>query len=214
MIVRWPGKIKPRSRCDVAVSSIDFFPTFLAAARAPLPRSKRLDGESLIPLLTQSGTIKHRPLFWHFPVYLQGGNAETRDSLFRTRPGSVVRDGDWKLHEYFEDKYLRLPCTHAVGNSGCSAAWVREAHHNGPLTGQNQAAIARPAVHGRKRKSRPLAERYAAITTGRLSTTHTAPEKRVDLTNAEADNGHRSTARIGADTQTIREEKLWSSKAD
>ncbi len=108
MIVRWPGKIKPGSRCDVAVSGIDFFPTFLEAARAPLPQGKRLDGVSLIPLLTQSGTIKHRPLFWHFPIYLQGGNSETRDRLFRTRPGSVVRHGDWKLHEYFEDGGLEL----------------------------------------------------------------------------------------------------------
>ena len=108
MIVRWPGKTDPGSRCDVAVSAIDFFPTFLAAAQAPLPRRKRLDGASLIPLLTQSGTFKPRPLFWHFPIYLQGGNAETRDPLFRTRPGSVVRDGDWKLHEYFEDGGLEL----------------------------------------------------------------------------------------------------------
>jgi arylsulfatase A-like enzyme len=33
---------------------------------------------------------------------------ETRDALFRTRPGSVVRKGDWKLHQYFEDGGLEL----------------------------------------------------------------------------------------------------------
>ena len=33
---------------------------------------------------------------------------EQRDPLFRTRPCSVVRLGDWKLHEYFEDGALEL----------------------------------------------------------------------------------------------------------
>ena len=33
---------------------------------------------------------------------------ENRDSLFRTRPGSIIRKGDWKLHYYFEDKGIEL----------------------------------------------------------------------------------------------------------
>ena len=33
---------------------------------------------------------------------------EQRDPLFRTRPCSAVRLGDWKLHEYFEDGALEL----------------------------------------------------------------------------------------------------------
>ena len=28
--------------------------------------------------------------------------------MFRTRPGSVIRKGNWKLHEYFEDGKLEL----------------------------------------------------------------------------------------------------------
>ena len=28
--------------------------------------------------------------------------------MFRTRPGSVVRKGDWKLHYYFEEKSVEL----------------------------------------------------------------------------------------------------------
>ena len=108
LFVRWPGKIKPGSRCDVPVSGIDFFPTLLAASGVEPPAGKTLDGVNLLPLLTQTGSIPQRPLFWHFPVYLEGGNAETRDTTFRTRPGSVVRLGDWKLHEYFEDGGLEL----------------------------------------------------------------------------------------------------------
>lgn len=108
MIVRWPGKIKPGSRCSVPVSGIDLFPTFLDVAGAEIPEGKVLDGESLMPLLTQRGTIRERPLFWHFPIYLEGGHPESRDPRFRTRPGSVIRLGDWKLHEYFEDGGLEL----------------------------------------------------------------------------------------------------------
>lgn len=61
-----------------------------------------------MPLLTQTGKLKKRPLFWHFPIYLENGSRETRDPVFRTRPGSVIRFGDWKLHEYFEDGGLEL----------------------------------------------------------------------------------------------------------
>ena len=55
--------------------------------------------------------IPERALFSHFPIYLQGyniNNNENRHSLFRTRPGSVIRKGDWKLHYYFEDNGVEL----------------------------------------------------------------------------------------------------------
>lgn len=108
LFVRWPGKIAAGAKSSVPVSAIDFFPTFLEATGAALPQGKVLDGVSLMPLLAQSGTLEERPLFWHFPIYLEGGNAETTDPAFRTRPGSAVRLGDWKLHEYFEGGSLEL----------------------------------------------------------------------------------------------------------
>ncbi|MEL0004265.1 MAG: hypothetical protein VW643_00565, partial [Opitutales bacterium] len=43
--------------------------------------------------------------------YLQnyaGEEDQSRDAKFRTRPGSVIRKGKWKLHEYFEDGALLL----------------------------------------------------------------------------------------------------------
>ncbi len=33
---------------------------------------------------------------------------EQRDPLFRSRPCSIIRLGDWKLHQYFEDGGLEL----------------------------------------------------------------------------------------------------------
>ncbi len=59
-----------------------------------------------ISLLFRQEAMDERPLFWHFPIYLQAYNPKEddgKDPLFRTRPGSVVRKGKWKLHHYFED---------------------------------------------------------------------------------------------------------------
>ncbi len=113
MIASWPGRIAAGSRSETPVSGLDFFPTFLEVADVPPPLDHLLDGESLLPMLAgvDGGPSPARALFWHFPVYLQAygrGNATTRDVLFRTRPGSVVRQGPWKLHEYFEDGALEL----------------------------------------------------------------------------------------------------------
>ena len=33
---------------------------------------------------------------------------EQRDPLFRSRPCSIIRVGNWKLHQYFEDGGLEL----------------------------------------------------------------------------------------------------------
>jgi len=108
MIVRWPGRTKTGTKCDVPVSGIDLYPTFLEVAGVRKHKGKILDGASLVPVLTQTGNFADRALFWHFPVYIQNGNEQTRDMKFRTRPGSVVRYGRWKLHEYFEDGEFEL----------------------------------------------------------------------------------------------------------
>jgi arylsulfatase A-like enzyme len=111
LVVRWPGKVAPNSTCTVPVIGTDFYPTFLEVAALPVPAGKVLDGTSLVPLLVQKGSIPERTLFWHFPVYLQayaGVGDDSHDPLFRTRPGTVLRQGKWKLHEYFEDGRLEL----------------------------------------------------------------------------------------------------------
>lgn len=111
LVVRWPGRVAAGSTSDVPVMGIDFFPTFLEVAGLSVPAGKALDGVSLVPLLRQTGTIADRALFWHFPIYLQsyaGARDDAHDVRFRTRPGSAMRSGRWKLHEYFEDGRLEL----------------------------------------------------------------------------------------------------------
>ncbi|TKG92930.1 aryl-sulfate sulfohydrolase [Puteibacter caeruleilacunae] len=106
MFMVWPDKIKRGKRSDCPVSNLDFYPTILEAAEIDRPANKLLDGESIFRLL--SSDQKKRALFWHFPVYLEAGNAECQDPLYRCRPGSAIREGDWKLIQYFENNDIEL----------------------------------------------------------------------------------------------------------
>ena len=108
MIVRWPGTIKPGTYCDVPVISIDFYPTFLEIAGITKPENLLLDGENILPLFTGGGEFSERAIFWHFPAYLQASNNLLPDLIWRTTPVSVIREGDWKLLEFFEDGHLEL----------------------------------------------------------------------------------------------------------
>lgn len=77
---------------DVPVTGTDFYPTLLELIGADLKPEEHTDGVSLVPLLT-GGTIKERPLIWHYPHYgNQGG-----------QPSSIIRLGEWKLIHYYED---------------------------------------------------------------------------------------------------------------
>jgi arylsulfatase A-like enzyme len=108
MFAFWQGKITGGTKSEIPVTNLDFFPTILEVAGIPIPTDKVLDGNSILPVLTKNETLAERPLFWHFPIYLQDGNKETQDVLFRTRPGSAIRLGDWKLIQYFENNDIEL----------------------------------------------------------------------------------------------------------
>jgi arylsulfatase A len=96
LIVRWPGLVKPESECAVRVSSVDFYPTFLEVVGHRGDAKQVLDGESLMPLLRQSGELERDAIFWHYPHY------------HHSTPGGAIRQGDWKLIEFFEDGTLEL----------------------------------------------------------------------------------------------------------
>ncbi|HKK63929.1 MAG TPA: sulfatase-like hydrolase/transferase, partial [Bacteroidales bacterium] len=106
----WKGEVDPNLKSDIPITNMDIFPTLLNVAGVDGSKYE-LDGTNLLPLLQGKTQQLDRKQFWHFPIYLQAYNVhknETRDSLFRTRPGSVVRYGDWKLHYYFEDDGIEL----------------------------------------------------------------------------------------------------------
>ena len=98
MIVVAPGVAKPGTVCDVPVISTDFYPTLLQLAGRPLKPEQHRDGVSFVPLLKGEASPRGRPLFWHYPHYSNQGGA----------PNGVIRDGDWKLIEWYEDGALEL----------------------------------------------------------------------------------------------------------
>ena len=104
MIAWWPGVIEAGSTCSTPVMQVDYFPTLLELAGAKV--NKVLDGESLLSLFEQSGKLKRTSLFWHMPGYLDRPKQGARDEFFRTRPVSVIRKGQWKLHLYHEEWLL------------------------------------------------------------------------------------------------------------
>jgi arylsulfatase A-like enzyme len=108
LIIKWKGQIAPGSSCDKRVSNLDFYPTMQSITQPPII-NKDLDGTDILPLLKGKNN-DHPPLVYHFPVYLQSSGTiqGLSDPLFRTRPGRVIIDGDWKLHHYFEDDRKEL----------------------------------------------------------------------------------------------------------
>ncbi|CAM3971704.1 MULTISPECIES: sulfatase [Pseudoalteromonas] len=109
LLVRWPDVITPNID-QTPVINADFYPTLLSFANAEQP-DQELDGMDLSSLLLGNETITSRDLFWHFPIYLQAHHALTdqgQDPLFRTRPGSAIRSGNWKLIQYYENNEFEL----------------------------------------------------------------------------------------------------------
>lgn len=105
-IVRWPGVTPPDRRCDVPIIGLDFYPTFLEIAGAAKPTGHALDGESLVPLFRGGDRLDRQAIFWHFPAYLEPYN--DRQWPWRITPAGAVRQGDWKLIEFFEDGRTEL----------------------------------------------------------------------------------------------------------
>lgn len=108
--VKWPGVVDAGTKCSEPIVGVDLYPTFCEMTGAKLPGKQPLDGVSILPLLKGGTSLDRKAIYWHFPAYLQGYSRidEQRDPLFRTRPCSVIRAGDFKLHEYFEDGGLEL----------------------------------------------------------------------------------------------------------
>ncbi len=96
LIVRWPGVVKPGSKCNVPVTSVDWYPTFLEIAGAKPVQNQVLDGKSIIPLLKQTDMFKRDAIFWHYPHY------------HHSTPAGAVRAGEWKLIEFYDDGRLEL----------------------------------------------------------------------------------------------------------
>jgi arylsulfatase A-like enzyme len=98
-IVRWPGIVKPGSTCSVPVISTDTYPTLLEAAGLKPQPGDVPDGESLLPLLRQTGSLQRKAIYFHYHNYA----FHQRNHL-----GGAIREGDFKLIRNYDDDSLEL----------------------------------------------------------------------------------------------------------
>ncbi len=99
LIIHWPGKGLRGQVSDVPVISTDLYPTILEMVGLPLIPRQHVDGRSIAPLVSGSGTINRQAIYWHFPHYSNHGMQS---------PGGAIRVGDYKLLEYFENNTIQL----------------------------------------------------------------------------------------------------------
>lgn len=88
-IVRWPGVVKPDTSA-VPMVTHDLLPTLAEACRL---ETGKVDGVSLVSLLKGGDAPGREALYWHYPHYSNQGG----------KPGGVIREGGWKLIEFYED---------------------------------------------------------------------------------------------------------------
>lgn len=98
LIVRWPGKLRAGRTADVPAITMDLYPTLIEAAGVKKEPGQVLDGRSLLPVLRDQGRRASRSLYWHYPHYHPGG----------ATPYSAIRDGNYKLLEFYEDQRIEL----------------------------------------------------------------------------------------------------------
>lgn len=100
LIVRWSGVTPPGSVSREPVTSVDFYPTILemTGTLGEKQHNGTADGVSLTPLLKQTGKAGRDAIFWHYPHY----------NVFPQEPYGAVRQGDFKLIEFYEDERVEL----------------------------------------------------------------------------------------------------------
>ena len=96
LLVKWPAVIPAGSSSSQLISSIDFFPTFVSLAEGKLPTEQIFDGQNFAAQLKGEAEDTSRTLFWHYPVY------------HHDRPAGAVRQGPWKLVEFFDTQEVEL----------------------------------------------------------------------------------------------------------
>lgn len=100
LIIKWPGKIKPASVCDVPSMNIDFYPTFTDIVGIKPDPGQKMDGISILPLFKGDKMLRREALYWHYPL--------EKPHFLGGRSTGAVRKDDWKLIEFFDDKHFEL----------------------------------------------------------------------------------------------------------
>ncbi|MDG2396444.1 MAG: sulfatase [Flavobacteriaceae bacterium] len=98
LIIKHPKKGKMGLVSNLPVSSVDMFPTILSMIAPEIKINDDIEGIDLSPVI-KGENIERGPIYWHFPHYSNHGMQS---------PGGAIRDGDFKLIEYFENGTVQL----------------------------------------------------------------------------------------------------------
>ena len=102
--IRVPLLIKPANYTDhimtisEPVIGHDFFPTIMSLANVKKPENLTLDGYDISVLFEGKSDLDREEIYWHYPHYHGSG----------WRPGAAIRQGDWKLIEFYESQKVEL----------------------------------------------------------------------------------------------------------
>lgn len=99
-LMQWKGKLPAGHVYRKPVISIDVFATAAAAANAPIPITRQIDGVDLMPILTRESTDRpHEMLFWRL----------NQRTAIRVLDWKLLRnpqrghESDWELYNLAED---------------------------------------------------------------------------------------------------------------
>ncbi|MBM3788280.1 MAG: sulfatase, partial [Acidobacteria bacterium] len=95
LLIRWPGVTRSGALESTPVTTPDLNATVREIAG--VPTAPALDGVSLAGLL-KGRKLKDRAIYWHYPHYSNQGGT----------PSGAVREGDWKLIEFYEDERIEV----------------------------------------------------------------------------------------------------------
>ncbi|WP_035013931.1 sulfatase [Catenovulum agarivorans] len=98
-IAKWPGKIKENVVNQNRIINTDLFPTFLSAAGINPNSFSNIDGESLLPVLTETKNLNRQAIYFHYPNYAWHKN---------NRLGGAIIQGAYKLINWYDDDSVEL----------------------------------------------------------------------------------------------------------
>ena len=98
LIIKNPKTSLTGLESNLPVSSVDILPTILRMVDSNIKLSDDIEGVDISPV-TRGKDINRGPIYWHFPHYSNHGMQS---------PGGAIRDGDYKLIEYFENGSVQL----------------------------------------------------------------------------------------------------------
>lgn len=98
LIIKWPKKGSQGTESSLPVTTVDIFPTIMNMVGSPESVTKDKEGVDISPVLLGK-KMKRGPIFWHFPHYSNHGMQS---------PGGAIRDGNFKLIEYYENGSVQL----------------------------------------------------------------------------------------------------------